>query len=95
MMWEKGNDDTICTFLNSTNRKPRPLSRVLRRWRVRIVPSTKEEYRKLNMYWELGIVGVIMKNRMVFDLCDETIKCLRIDSKLATEAIWAIKPPVI
>jgi hypothetical protein len=95
MMREEGDDNTICTFLNRANRNTRPLGRVLRRRRVSIVPSTKEEDAELDMYWELGIVGVVVKNRVVFNLGDETVKGLWLNPELATKTLWAMNPPVI
>ena len=95
MMREEGNDNMVCTFFNCTNRNPRPLGCILGRWRVPIVPSAEEEDTELDMYWELGIVGVIVKDRMVFDLGNKTVEGLRLNLKLATEMFRAMSPPVI
>lgn len=85
----------ICTFLNCASRNPSPLGSVLRRQRVSIVPSIKEEDTELDMYWELGVVGVVVEDGMIFDLGDKTIKGLWLNPKLVTKTFWAINSPVI
>jgi hypothetical protein len=47
------------------------------------------------MYWELGVVGVVVKNGMVFNLGNEMVKGLWLNPKLAMKAFWAMNPPVI
>ena len=47
---------------------------VLRRGSVPVVPSTKEINAELDMYQELEVVGIVVKNQMVFDLGNKTVK---------------------
>jgi hypothetical protein len=44
---------------------------------------------------ELGTVGVVIKNQVINDERNKTVKHLRLDLKLLTKSLRAIKPPVV
>ncbi len=55
----------------------------------------KEKNAELDIYWELGVVEVVLKDRMMFNLGDKTVKGQWLNPKLVTKAFRAINPPVI
>jgi hypothetical protein len=44
---------------------------------------------------ELGTVGIIGKNWVINNECNEAVKHLRLNSKLPTKLLGAIRPPVV
>jgi hypothetical protein len=44
---------------------------------------------------ELGTVGVVVKDWVINDERNKTVKCLRLDPKLSTKSLRAMKPPVV
>jgi hypothetical protein len=45
--------------------------------------------------WELRTVGIVVKNWVIYDERNETVKCLRLNPELPTKSFWAMKPPVV
>jgi hypothetical protein len=95
VVWEEGNDNTIRTFLNSTNRNAGPLRSVFRRRSITIVTSTEEKNTKLQMGGELGTVRIVVKDGVINDEFNETVKSLGLNTQLVTKALPAMNPPVV
>jgi hypothetical protein len=94
-MRKHGNYNAVSTLLNASNRDPCPLRSIIGRGGVTVVADAEEKNTELQMDRELRGVGIVGKDGVVDNKTEEAVKCLRIDTKLATKKFWAMDPPVV
>jgi hypothetical protein len=85
MLPKQGSHDTISAVGNRPNANTCPLADILIQSCIAIVASTIKKDGKLHSNRELGIIGLVIKDRVITDLIEDIIKYIRINAELHPE----------
>ena len=59
------------------------------------MPGMKEEDVQLDIYWQLAVGRVVVKDGVVFNVADKTVEGLWLDMKFAAKAFKVMNPLMI